>query len=613
MPGAADIPDPAAPSVTPAALARVADQRTRLQLVATALAQDLEPRAVAAQVLAAAAGVLGASAGWVAMVSADGTHAELLDALGFSEEVLAPWARVPLDTDVPMTVAIRSGVPSYHASAADRRMEFPAVVVPGVPSAGIQGSAVVPLVFEGRTTGSLGVSFREPRTLDTDERWFLEALAAQGSAALERARLFAELREQDERLHFALEASGTGTWEWRLGDDLMIWSPLTHALHGLPPDVTPAGLDAWLRLVHPDDRERVVAAIERVIASGGQYEVELRLVHPDGSVHWLASSGRLFPAAGDRPARMMGTSRDITDRKLAEAERDRMIEAEREAARLRDAFTGVVSHELRTPITTIYGGTRFLARRWRELEEPARDEVLGDVVEEADRLYRLVEDLMVLTNVERGTLDVGDEPIHPGRIVERVVASERGRWPGVEFAVQVAPGLPSAAGEDAYLEQILRNLLGNAVKYGGAGSTVTVRAFVDNAWVCVEVADQGPGLAGADPDQLFNLFYRAPATAGTVPGAGIGLFVCQQLAHAMGGRILAGNGPDGGAVFCACLPAYADDDTDDPNDDPGRGEPAVSPAPPVPLGAAGTQGSATVPRGIHATTVSQHGVTGPLR
>lgn len=541
-------------------LERVAGQRDHLQSVANALAQALDPRAVATTVLEAACSALRAPQGWVVAVTADGTAVEMLAVVGFRPESVDPWSRVPLDAPVPMTEVIRTGEPLYHATSAERRSAFPALAIPQAGSPESEGSAVIPIGYEGRTSGALAVSFTEPRTLDDDERWFLHSLAAQGSQALERARLFAEIADRDARLRFTLEASGTGTWEWDLVRDTLEWSPEVLRLHGIPDGPPPAGLGEWLEMLHPEDRRLVRAAIRQAFRTDDAYDVEFRVVGSDGSVRWAHSVGRIIMAADGHPGSMLGTTRDITDRKRAEAERDRMLEAEREAARLRDAFIGVVSHELRTPITTIFGGTRVLARRWREMAPAARDDILRDVVEESDRLYRLVEDLLILTRVERGTLDTGDVPIHLGRLLERVVASERPRWPDVRFETAVPPDLPSAAGEDTYVEQMLRNLLGNAAKYGGAGSIVSVTADTDEGWVRLCVLDEGPAFDEGEVDRLFDLFYRSPATASTASGAGIGLFVCRQLAAAMGGSITAQRRPEGGAAFIVTLPRYQDDD-----------------------------------------------------
>jgi PAS domain S-box-containing protein len=538
-------------------LERVAGQRVRLQAVATALAQALDPRAVAEQVLDAACAVLAAPQGWVVGVTADGTAVEMLAAAGFKREMVEPWMRVPLDTPVPMTEVVRTGLPVYHSTAHARRGDYPALAIPhyGVPAT--EGSAVVPLLFEGRATGALAISFPGERVLDDDERWFLETLAAQGAQALERARLFAQVQERDARLRFTLEASGTGTWEWDLVADRLDWSPEVLRIHGL--EAAPAGIGAWLDGIRRDDRTAVRQAVRGCLRTGERFDIEFRTARPDGTERWAHAVGRMVRGGDGYPARMLGTIRDITDRRLAEAERDRVLEAEREAARLRDAFIGVVSHELRTPITTIFGGTRVLARRWREMEDAQRDGLLGDIVEEADRLYRLVEDLLVLTRVERGTLEAGDEPIHLGWIVERIVASERPRWPAVAFVTDVPPGLPSAAGEDTYVEQVLRNLLGNAAKYGGDGSTVRVSATAGDGHVELRVLDEGPGIDEEEAERLFELFYRSPSTAARVSGAGIGLFVCRQLVTAMGGTITAERRPEGGAAFVVRLPLHHDD------------------------------------------------------
>jgi len=544
----------------PTPLQRLSGQRQRLQELAAALAQSLDPTAVASRILDAACEVLAAPQGWVAVVSSDGAWAEVLHTRGYDESETAPWLRVPLDLRTPMTVAIGEQRALVHRSHADRHAEFPVLTQRASPSVRTEASAVIPMTFEGVTTGALAVAFEHERQLDEADMWFLESLAAQGSQSLERARLFAALQDRDERLRFALAASGTGTWDWHIGGDRLEWSDEVSRIHGTDPGWTPPTFDDYAATIHPDDRDRVRAAITAAVRDHERYEEEFRILRPDGTTRWIHGVGSVQRDEAGNPIRMTGTVNDITARRAAEEERDRVLEAEREAARMRDAFIGVVSHELRTPITTIFGGTRVLGRRWREMRPEARDEILADVVEESDRLYRLVEDLLVLTRVERGTLDVGDEPIHIGRVLERVIASEQRRWPDVRFEMDVPAGLPSVAGEDTYVEQVLRNLLGNAAKYGGSGSLVTITAHATAGGVTLAVLDEGPGINDAEAEALFELFYRSPAVAGTVAGAGIGLFVCRRLVSAMGGSISARERPDGGAAFLVTLPRYADDD-----------------------------------------------------
>jgi signal transduction histidine kinase len=546
------------PTPSAEAASRSEAHRARLRDVASALAWPIDPSAVSGRIIEAACATLGAPQGWLAVVAEDGRTVEILASRGFTADQVEPWRRVPLSLDVPMTIAIRKGVPLFHSSAAARIGEYPDLSSRSGAALAIEASAVVPLVFEGVIVGALAVTWTVPREFDADDRWFLESLATQGSGALERARLFDAVRDRDERLRLALGASGTWIWSWDLADNHVEWTPE-------PPFGSPlvrAGADApedWLATVHPDDLPAVQAAMEACIRDGGPYDVEFRLAGGEGPTRWLQGVGRLVRDAAGVPMRVIGTTRDITDRKTAELDRDRRLDAEREASRLRDAFIGVVSHELRTPITTIFGGTRVLARRWRDLDPDARDAILADISGEADRLYRLVEDILVITRVERGHLDVGDDPVSLRPILARVMATEGARRPDLSFEVAVPADLPSIQGEEAYLEQVLRNLVGNAAKYGRPGSLVQVTAEASGDDVVIRVLDDGPGIEEGDAEALFDLFYRSPSIASTVPGAGIGLFVCRRLVDAMGGRIRAERRPEGGAAFVVTLARYGDD------------------------------------------------------
>ena len=236
----------------------------------------------------------------------------------------------------------------------------------------------------------------------------------------------------------------------------------------------------------------------------------------------------------------------------------RRVTREQQQSELRDAFNSIVSHELRTPITAIYGGAKVLARRHRELDEATRQELIDDLEAEADRLYRLVEDLLVLSRSEYGTVERADDPVALPRVVERVARSEQPRWPGVRFAVKAA-SVPTARGDETYVEQVTRNLLSNAAKYSPAGSTVEVEIDEDAEGVRARVLDSGVGVKAEEAERLFELYYRSPDTAQMVGGAGIGLYVCRALVEAMGGRIWAAARPAGGAEFGFVLGRYEDD------------------------------------------------------
>ena len=226
----------------------------------------------------------------------------------------------------------------------------------------------------------------------------------------------------------------------------------------------------------------------------------------------------------------------------------------RDAELSREAFIGVLSHELRTPITTIFGAGKMLQRT----QEPElRGELLRDMIAESDRLYRLVEDLLVLTRIERESLDIANGPIRITPIVERVAAAERAGSPSAAVEVTIARPLPIVLGEETYVEQVVRNLVGNAIKYGPPNGVVTVRVEPsDGGGVLIRVLDDGPGIAGDEVDRVFELLYRSPATAAQASGSGIGLFVSRRLAQAMGGNLSARARAERGSEFVLELAPY---------------------------------------------------------
>ena len=228
--------------------------------------------------------------------------------------------------------------------------------------------------------------------------------------------------------------------------------------------------------------------------------------------------------------------------------------------RLRDTFIGMLSHELRTPVTSIYGGSQVLLNRGDRLEAGTRQELIADVASEAERLHRLIENLLVLARVERGQDLAGDEPFLLQRVLPLIVERERSLWPGTNIEMTLPPGLPTVRGHDGYVGQVVRNLLSNAAKYAGDGSNVQIVASRGDTGVVVHILDDGAGIPPEHADHLFDLYYRAPGAADRAPGAGIGLFVCRHIISALGGTIWARSRPEGGAEFGFELPIYEPED-----------------------------------------------------
>jgi PAS domain S-box-containing protein len=430
---------------------------------------------------------------------------------------------------------------------------------------GARSGVTTPIVGPDGPWGVLGVHSLTPGRFDSDQIALLDTFANVLGAAISRRSVEIAVRDRDDRLELALAASKTGFWEWNVASGKIHWSDEICRLHGREPGTELESLDAYIDLVHPDDREWVRERIQGAIESGA-YDARFRVVLPNGAVRWTHGSAKVFFDLQHRAIRMIGVARDVTEEVAIEKECERMVESERRQGELSQAFIGVVSHELRTPITSIYGGSKLLRRLGPE-ESDKRADLTADIEAEAERLYRLTEDLLVLTRVERGTLDIGLEPVAMPRVLERVIASEQERWPLTTIELVVQPGIPIALGDNTYIEQLIRNLVGNAAKYAPQGGTVQVVATATQAAapggeeIEIRVLDRGPGLAEGDAEHLFELFYRSPLTAKKAPGAGIGLFVCNHLAQAMGGRLWARNREDGdGAEFGFSLRPYAVDE-----------------------------------------------------
>lgn len=398
----------------------------------------------------------------------------------------------------------------------------------------IIGSPVSPI-------GVLGTHTPVQRIFADDDVNFLQAVANVLGAARER-------QNDDQRLTALASAERARAAQLKsviesIGDAVIVFDALGAVVLSNP------AADALLRghlagglagVMRAFDWPADVAASDVAVGES----VELRLADVSSGEGWIEVSA--FPVlSGPDSAGASGTILVLRD-----------VTAARSARAVREAFLGVLSHELRTPVTTIYGSSEILSRKSSEsLPEERRREVYDDIRSEADRLYRLVENLLVLSRVERQGLIIDTEPVLLQRLIPRVVESESARWPDASWRTELPANLPPVAAEETYIEQVLRNLLGNAAKYGGSGP-VTISASGSDGKVTVHVADAGPGFPPDEVERLFELFYRSPTVVRRAAGAGIGLFVSRELVNAMGGRIAARNRPEGGSDFAFEIPVF---------------------------------------------------------
>jgi len=224
----------------------------------------------------------------------------------------------------------------------------------------------------------------------------------------------------------------------------------------------------------------------------------------------------------------------------------------------------ILSHELRSPITTIHLGTKVLRDSGNRISRPVRAEVVEAVEEEAERLYRLVEDLLAVARHEGDAAPLPVAPLVIQRWLPDMVASEVQAYPALVVRSSIPSNLPPVLVDDGALAHVLRNLLANAVRYAPNGMPVEIVAGeLDPGHVQLEVLDRGPGLDVAEAEQLFDPFYRSAAAMVQGSGAGLGLAAARRLLHAMNGTIEARARDGGGARFIVTLPvATADTEQD---------------------------------------------------
>jgi PAS domain S-box-containing protein len=391
----------------------------------------------------------------------------------------------------------------------------------------------VPLVGRHGPIGALSlVMAQSGRDLGERELALATELGVRAGVALENAQLYRTANDRRAQLDTVLAALEEavivydGTGNLRLGN---------RAAAGVFEGTLPTTLaELWQRLTTL--KEGTLTGV-----TGAEEGVE---VSPDNGRRWFEL--RRYGAPADLPQEGSVVPAEPTVVVLRDVTQARAARAAREA------FMGVLSHELRTPITTLYGGSQLLERG---LDSKRRKEVINDMRFDSERLVRLVDDLLVMSRVERDMVETSDEPVLLQHLLASIVAGSPARWGGAHITLNVGSRLPAVRGDSTYIEQVMRNLLTNAVRYGkGAEKGIEIHAEQVDQHVAVRVLDHGTGLEGENEDRLFELFYRSNAARAIPGGAGIGLFVSRQLVQAMGGTIWAVERPEGGAEFGFTLP-----------------------------------------------------------
>jgi PAS domain S-box-containing protein len=384
----------------------------------------------------------------------------------------------------------------------------------------------------------------------------------------ERKRAEEGARHSEERLRLSLDAGRCGVWDWDVAGQRLSWSEEVFVIHGIPPESFRGRLEDFSSAVHPEDAGRVEAAILRALDGREDYQMEFRIVRPDGEVRWIHTKGRAVHDEQGRPLRMLGAMLDVTDRHEAEEEHARLLareseaRAEAEAAnRAKDRFLAALSHELRTPLTPVLATTSSLAG---DESLPARVRRQLDVIRRNVELEaRLIDDLLDLTRIARGKLDLRMEVTDVRKVIEHTIeiACEREMAAGrLRVVTELEPEDHRLWADPSRLTQVLWNLLSNAVKFTPAGGTITVRSCPEPDRLVLQVSDTGVGIDSEVMPYIFEAFeqgrMRGPRRTG---GLGLGLAISKAITEMHGGTLsVASDGHGRGATFTLSLPRGRD-------------------------------------------------------
>lgn len=368
------------------------------------------------------------------------------------------------------------------------------------------------------------------------------------------------LAESEARLKLALDAGRMGTFDWAMDENRVEWSEGHYRLLGYRPGELEPSIDAFETRLHPDDRERHQSILQQAIENRAEYVGDFRVVWPDRSVHWLEGRGQFVHDPDDRPVRMYGVLTDITLRKELEEERQNLLEAERAARteaerlnRMKDEFLATVSHELRSPLTAIVGWSKLLSNERVEVRKASR--IIG---RSAASLSRIVEDLLDMSRIISGKIRLIREPVNLVEVVANAIegAQFSAESRSIHVDVSYDPDLQELDCDPGRVQQIVWNLLTNAIKFTPEGGRVVVAVGQSHTYVTIKVQDTGKGIA---PEFLPHIFERFRQEDGSIArrhgGLGLGLSIVKNMVELHGGAIEAHSPGEGkGATFIVTLP-----------------------------------------------------------
>ncbi len=410
----------------------------------------------------------------------------------------------------------------------------------------------VPIVTHGRVVGNLYLTEKRTGTEFTEEdARLVEILARHAAVAIENAQLYRRLELDRRRLNLLID---------QLPEAIIVVEPdpeqvtivNQQASELLGWDIqTPIPLDEFLAHNRRFDLNGNPVATQDVplVRALRRGEVltrsELTFERPDGHRLTILVNGAPLIDESEKVIAAMAVFQDYTQI--------------RDAEQIKDDFLSLVSHELRTPLTTIRGGAYMVRRNRDGLDEASEDALLADIEREGERLQFIIENMVQLANIRAGRYTLETEPLHLRLVIDRAIQVARESAPARTFTTNIEPNLFAEADETS-VDQILMNLLRNAIKYTPSSSPVEVGARRLDDKIEITVRDHGPGISDEDLPFVFERFRRgAESQRSRIEGMGVGLYLAKNLVEAHGGTIAAERPIDGGTRICFTIPALEDE------------------------------------------------------
>ncbi|WP_052736069.1 ATP-binding protein [Aquincola tertiaricarbonis] len=366
--------------------------------------------------------------------------------------------------------------------------------------------------------------------------------------------LAAEVRLNEERWKFALDAAGHGVWDWEVDTGRTFYSAywkqmLGYAEHEIGDDAV-----EWSSRVHPEDLPAVQAALQAYQQGEALgFEVDYRMRHRDGRMLWIRDRGRIVARGADGSAlRMVGTQTDITRQRATEAAlRDK--QAAELASRSKSEFLSRMSHEMRTPLNAVIGFAQLL-----RLQGGARLDYVDHVLHASQHLLTLINDVLDLQQVEEGGLNLQPRAMDAAPLVVACASMLQPLAQARGVSQHLPPPLPAPprlVADEQRLRQVLLNIGSNAIKYNRPAGHVHWHLEAESGGsVAIEVRDTGSGMTQDQQARLFQPFERL-GREGNIEGSGLGLLIARRLVGDMGGSLSLSSQPGVGTVVRILLPA----------------------------------------------------------